>query len=431
MTSALNYFGLPVTDVSVVGSNYIVIPPANQLKEESAPVSFTIPANSTQCIDLSSSYLYLKVKILKADGGNLTSSDVVSPCHMYFYSIFSDCKISINGSLVSNSNYMYPYQAGLNATLAHGGGEKSSELTSILYYEDSQPDVFDPSKNDGFKARQTLSADSKVFDMVGAIPVGFCQQGKYLPTFCNVNFEFIRQNAGFCLDCADATKSYKYEVVSAELHVKMNTIFPEIVDKLNKEFEKGERAQFPFRDVKLSPSLIVPGTLNYTKEVINGKLPTTIVLGMVSDVAFRGRINRSAWNFNAFGLTSITITSDNIPWLRRRIDVDFQANNYLLGYQSLFKALPRGRRDGNQISRERYTAGNTLFVFDIQGSIGPEFHAIKSGQLKVCNSEFEGFELKFITSSNIDIVPSGVAGVRKSHRGTNNIAGIWILRKSH
>ena len=119
-----------------------------------------------------------------------------------------------------------------------------------------------------------------------------------------------------------------------------------------------------------------------SQTLMNGKLPTAIVVGMVSGSAMNGALNRDPWNFQNFGLTSITLSSDNDPTMTKTFDVDFKSNTYLLGYQSLFKAVGR-RKNGNFISRIEYPTGNTLFLYDLQESIASELHAAKTGQLKV------------------------------------------------
>ena len=47
-----------------------------------------------------------------------------------------------------------------------------------------------------------MTAESKVLDILGGLPVHICQPGKFLPLFCNVTFEFSRQSPEFCLNRA-------------------------------------------------------------------------------------------------------------------------------------------------------------------------------------------------------------------------------------
>jgi hypothetical protein len=382
MTTAADLFGLPPTDVSVVSSNDIIITPTYDTKEDTNPLHFRVPASSMQYMDLSASRLYIKVKILNKDGTNLAAGDAVAPSNMFYYAMFKNCDVYLNGTLISTHENLYPYQAGLPTLLTNGQGEKDTELSSILFYRDMPPDVFDPTRNAGFRARQELSAASRVFDMLGTIPVDLCQQAKFLPTFCNLTFELGRQNPEFCIDSATSNKQYKYEIVSAEMHVRMHTMNPELIARHNKLFQT-EKAQYPLLHLVVRTAIIPTGVYSFTNQsLINGKLPTTVVFGMLSESSFRGTHNKSPWNFQNFGLSSISTTWDNNPAMARQIKVDFTNKCYLLGYQSLFKALAR-KSAGNYISRSDYASGNTLFLFDVQTTVGSEFHTAQKAELKV------------------------------------------------
>jgi hypothetical protein len=300
---------------------------------------------------------------------------------MFFYNIFQDCKVNVNGVKVSDANSFYPYLAGIPTTLTNGRGEKETELTSILYYKDAKGDWFEPDKNSGFKARQDLAAESKVFDMAGPIPMAPFQQEKFLPTGCDVTVELTRQNPEFCIDCNDSTKSYKYEIVDAQFHVKMLTMNPEIVAKHEMDF-RSLKAQYPLRTARVATNMIPVGAYSFEGFVNYGKVPTTLVLGLTTQMAVNGRLNKSPFNFQNFGLKKVVVSLDNNPALTQQIQVDFTNRNYLLGYRTLFKALGR-QCDGNFITREEYTRGNVLFLFNLQASIGSEFHLQKTGRLRV------------------------------------------------
>lgn len=388
MASSADLFSMPPTDVSSISSNYITITPSYNFKEPNNPLQFIIPPSSSQYIDLKSTVLYVKAKITATDGTSLTDTDVLAPSNMFFYSMFKDCTVAINGAAVFRSNNWYPYIAGIPCILLNGRGAKESELTSILFYKDTAPDNFDPAANSGFKARQELSKGSKLFDMVGHLPINLLQQEKLLPTSCGVTIDLTRNASQFCVDCSTVSKTYSVVIEWAELRVRMVTMNPEVVAKHAKAFQQG-KSQYPLRDVKVKTSSIPSGTQSYLSDyLIIGKLPSTIVIGLVDGLAMTGSYNKSLYNFQPFGLTSVTVSCDNNPALSRTIEVDFKNSNYLTGYNSLFKALGR-RNEGNSISRDEYIKGNVLYLFDLQTAIGSEFHLANTGQIKVRKHYFQ------------------------------------------
>jgi len=400
MRSSVNLFELPSTEVSVVSSNCLTINPtyAGQPYLTNMPLHFSVPPSSSQYMNLGQTVLYVRAKVVNADGSALALDDLVAPCNMFFYSMFKNCVVSVNGVNVANCDGQYAYVAGIPAILTNGPGEKSSELTSILYYPDETPDVFDKTPilgNKGWEKRFTIAAGSATFDMIGPIPINICQQDRYLPTSCGVTFEFTYQDPALCLDCAKVDKKYKFQVVEAKLVVKMHTINPEIVARHNKEFRK-QKALYPLRNVEVRNTMVAKGSLNFISQtMMTGKLPNALIFGMIGSPNWVGSLDKSIWNFKDFNLKSITITCENDPTMTQKIEVDFKSGNYLNGFSSIFKALNH-KSDGNAISRDDYKKGNTFFMFDLVQHMGRELHVGKTGNLKVSLEFSEPLEANII-----------------------------------
>jgi hypothetical protein len=184
------------------------------------------------------------------------------------------------------------------------------------------------------------------------------------------------------LDTSATDKKYKYVIVDAQLIVKMRTVNPEILAKHNKTFQT-KRAQYPIRDTAIRVENLPIGTKDYTSPpVVSGKIPNMVVVGLTKIVAASGNFNCDPWNFQNFGLKSISLVCESDPSRTRTYEVDFNGKMYLQGYQSIFKAMPRMYGGGNDISRDEYIKGNSLFLFDLQNST-PEFHVAETGQFRV------------------------------------------------
>jgi hypothetical protein len=212
--------------------------------------------------------------------------------------------------------------------------------------------------------------------MVGKIPATIFQQHRYLPPKTGVSLEFTFNRPEFCLDCSDTTKEYDYFVESAELYVRMHTINPLIASAHQKMFAN-KKAKYPFYENRICSVNIPPGTSSFeSRTVFNGKLPTKIVLGMISNATIAGQFNKDPWNFEDYNLESITLTSVNNPALTRHMEVDFKKNLNLLGFQTIGSF-------GNDISREEYRSGTTLLVFNVQDTICDELHPTIFGEFKM------------------------------------------------
>jgi hypothetical protein len=120
MRKNFDIFSVYPTDTSVKSSNYISVLPMSDFKEAFRPVRFAIPPSSTQYIDLKSSYLYIRARVMKADGNVLSPTNIVAPSNVFFYSMFKSCLVSVNGTVVSDSGNTYPYRAAIPTLLKYG-----------------------------------------------------------------------------------------------------------------------------------------------------------------------------------------------------------------------------------------------------------------------------------------------------------------------
>ena len=98
-----------------------------------APIEFAISGATTEYLDLSNTYLHVRAKVTKPDGSNLDAGTDVAPVNYWLHALFSQVDISLNDTLVTNSENTYPYRAYLEATLNYGREAKKSHLTSAFY----------------------------------------------------------------------------------------------------------------------------------------------------------------------------------------------------------------------------------------------------------------------------------------------------------
>jgi hypothetical protein len=118
----LDLGNIPATDIGIVNSEYHSYFPVFSVKDAGNPVQFIIPSSNNLYLNLDSSFLYLKLRILKSDGTKLTSTDSVAPTFNFFRSLFSSCEIMMNSTVVSKSATLFPYRGHILDTLVHGDG---------------------------------------------------------------------------------------------------------------------------------------------------------------------------------------------------------------------------------------------------------------------------------------------------------------------
>ncbi|KAK7087759.1 uncharacterized protein F54H12.2-like [Littorina saxatilis] len=166
--TGLDLFSVPPTQTAVQEGMFVENHPLATLAP-GAPIEFTISGATSEYLDLSNTYLHVRAKITKADGTNLDADSPVAPVNYWLHSLFSQVDISLNDTLVTNSENTYPYRAYLEATLNYGREAKKSHLTSAMYYRDSANHLDDTEgdANWGLKVRREQTTRSREADMMG------------------------------------------------------------------------------------------------------------------------------------------------------------------------------------------------------------------------------------------------------------------------
>ena len=145
--AALDLFSVPANQVAVQGQYYEDIRPISQFQQ--TPLEFETNLQGDTYTDLSKSKLFLKVRILKADGSRLAETDKVSPVNLFFHALFKQVDVYFNRTLVSSSGDTYAFKAYLKTLFNSTADEKSTILQSQLFYRDTAGFMDEISPNSG------------------------------------------------------------------------------------------------------------------------------------------------------------------------------------------------------------------------------------------------------------------------------------------
>jgi len=120
--------------------------------------------------------------------------------------MFSQVDVSLNGALITLSTNNCPYRAVLETLLSYGEDDKTSQLTSALFYKD-QPGVMDSiefdgdvgARNSGLVKRRSIAAECREFDMMGRLHADIFFQDRYMLNEVGVKIKLIRSKNAFCV----------------------------------------------------------------------------------------------------------------------------------------------------------------------------------------------------------------------------------------
>ena len=78
--------------------------PMNSISESSSDVEFRINASHTEYLDLNDTLVYVKVKVVDANGKDLKADSDVTPSNLMFHTLFKDVVLALNYQKVEGGN---------------------------------------------------------------------------------------------------------------------------------------------------------------------------------------------------------------------------------------------------------------------------------------------------------------------------------------
>ena len=391
--SELDLFAVQPTQTSVEEACVVEYQPVSSVQNR-APLDFDVPGSGEHYIDLANIQLYIRAKILNADGVTpLDVNNTVAPVNLMLHSMFSQVDISLNGTLISSSTNTYPYRAMLETLLSYGEDAKKSQLTSELFYKDDAGEMDTViiaaggghQPNAGLQSRRALARESREFDMVGRIHADIFFQERYLLNEVGVKVRLVRSKDSFCL--MGAPNDAKLHITHAALFVRKVKLSPSVFIAHARALENGT-AKYPIKRTVCKAFAIPQNYRDITYEkLVSGQLPTRLVIGIVNNTAFNGSRTLNPFNFHHYNLSEIAIYLDgHQQHTLKPIQPDFGAGLFVRAYNTLFSGTGKLNGDeGIAISRSDYDRGYALYAFDLTADLGEDdhFNLVKHGNLRV------------------------------------------------
>ena len=125
-------------------------------------------------------------------------------------------------------------------------------------------------------------------------------------------------------------------------------------------------AKYPLTRVEVRAISLHSGIVGESLDnIILGQLPSRIVVGFVENKAYNGDGKMNPFNFKNFGINFLCLYVDGVQIPSKAIEPDFAREKYVEAYHTLFLGCGIHCIDtGNQLTRQDYPNGYTLFAFD-------------------------------------------------------------------
>jgi hypothetical protein len=331
-------------------------------------VEFSVPGVGNEYIDPAHTMLYVKAKIVKADGtdlGEADRSDAAPVCYP-LHALWSQVDVSLNQKVISHSSMTYPYRSYIESLLNYDSSAKSSHMTQRLWYQDT-PGHFDSlnsAENLGLAKRREKTANSRIFEMMGPIHVDFFNQDHFLLNNVEMRIKLTRSRDAFVLMSTAGTE--RIRLLDATLYVRKVTVSPSVLLAHAQAIEKSP-AKYPVNRVDIKTVTITQGLRDKSIDnLFMNQLPQRVIIGFVDNRSFNGDVTRNPFNFQHFNVNYLSLMVDGHPVTANPITPDFPNGLFLEAYNTLFSGTGIHWKDeGNQLSADDYTRGNTLYCFDL------------------------------------------------------------------
>ena len=388
--SELDLFTVPPTQTSIESGSYVEYNPISSISD-GVPIEFVISGSGQDYLDLANTQLYVRAEIVQGNGAAIDNTHHVGPVNLTLHSLFSEVDLKLNDTLISSTNNTYPYRAYIETLLSYGPAAKKSQLTAALYYKDEAEKMDDDNPlgataNSGLKKRYSFFNNGGVVDMVGCLHSDMFFQEKYLPSDIGLRLRLVRSKNAFCLMSDVAQATFKIKLHDVKLLVRKVKLSPSVFVAHAKALEIGN-AKYPIKRVITKTFTIPRGNLDFSQEnVFAGQIPTRLVIGMVDNDSYNGQYDKNPFNFKNYNLTQIKVFLDGQQQMIRPIEPNFATNQTIMAYMSLYAGTGKLQRDeGNDITREDYKNGYSLYCFDLTPDLAEDdhFNLAKEGNVRI------------------------------------------------
>ena len=383
--TGLDLFEIPPTQTSVSDGMYMEQQPISSFTLGS-PIEFLISGATEDYLDLHNTLLHIKAKITQSDGSDLANDEEATPTNYWLHSMFQQCDIYLNDTLITASENTYPYRAMIETlTMTDHEAQTNGFLTSSMFYRDPKGvlGATQSANNAALAIRKGLTARSRTVDMIGKIHSDITRQLRFLIPGVDVKIKLIPSKSAFNLMVHTVANANKTEIVHASLFVRKVKVNPAVALAHEKMLLRST-VKYPIKRSVNKVFSIPLGQLSYIQDnLFLSQTPTKLFIVFVDTSAFNGVYNENPFNFKHHNITYLSLYMDGKQIPSKPFTPDFATNQYVRSYYSMLAASGVTNGSSNGISYQDFGDGYTIFGFDLSPSLvdNDQFELVRSGAI--------------------------------------------------
>jgi hypothetical protein len=378
ISSEFDYFKPAVKQRMILAEYDDPIGVDNPVTKYDQAISFTIPKQDNVYRDLNNSYMVLKVKVTKANGGALTAgTDAVAPANLLFSSLFKSVEVKLNGVLVSHANTLHAYRAYIETLLTYNSSVLDTRGICEGWTKDDAAKmntvtVSGGAENSGHLARHKwICGSGAVLTLIGRPHADLFHQDLDIPDNVDISLKFNPNDIKFVLNCATGSE-FKLEPVEQRFYVRSKRLAPEIVEVHKALAVRYGGYRIPITKVVMNLHDVSSAAKEVGSLVPGDCIPSRVVLAMTTATAINGAFAENPFYFAPNGLTDLQIVGGGEMYPHEALKMNFTTGDYEQAYISTLGAigLDTGNR-GITITPSEWASAYNIYAFKLlPGPIG-------------------------------------------------------------
>lgn len=342
------------------------------------PIRFYV-RGTDHWIDFEKSYFEIEGTIEGTDGDATSPLDAATTTHFsltnnFLHNLFSSIHVNVQNSPVTFSNDNYPYIAYIQNLLNYNNDFMEMYSDLFLWSKDTagQMSLFGKSQtnNKGAQHRKNwIAPGNKVYGILKLqSPVFLMQQ--YLLNYVDVDIVLNRNDNPAFYFMMNVGGNFKFRLDSIIFRVRKVKLSDEYNSGVARMFQQGENIPYPLgNNVVFTKTYSGYGTDSIEDNLFQGKLPSRVVFGIVSNKAYTGTSTMNPFNFEHKDLIEVGLFVNGMAHPIPMTPMDFTARKthrmYHYVLESMQSTNPHKTSDALAISKEEFDKGFTLFSFDM------------------------------------------------------------------
>ena len=295
---------------------------------KTSPIEFHISNTGQFMLDMKKTRIAVKIKVNNpqpkkasdppANAASIADEKCATPVNLTLQSLFDQVGIYWQNVLVSRTDN-YPYKAMFDVLLNTSSEEAESIMGTQLYYTDTEGamDSVIPISgpvNVGLYERDARAKNGQIIDLVGPLYVDVLHQNNLLPDKVNLRIKLSQTNNDFRLMSNNTEATL--EIIDAKLWVYFAKFKNTIPLPISYNFMQSEM---------YAHTLSVGNQSLRLDNIYQGRIPSRIIMALVSTKAMVGDMSKNPFNFQHFNVNylDVIVNGKSLP-LDRPLEVDFE-----------------------------------------------------------------------------------------------------------